>query len=249
MLCHPAQKRDDFICQYCGKDGLASLDDWHDSTIDHVQPVSHGGERKLDNEVACCSHCNSIKGERVFASIAEAREYIRKRRAERQKEYENVYAEIRGGKPADPLESVAANFHAVDFSSDADDLPGPGERQVYVLCWKSGGTEVPFYVGETNRLRGRMGDYQSAQFAACTDFRVGEAIRYLRDRRGLRIVLRYRETVDPRKDESALIRDLQLSGLRLLNSLPSYNYQEADKDEERRTVQRFCEMLLANEPL
>jgi len=78
---------------------------------------------------------------------------------------------------------------------------------------------------------------------------VGEAIRYLRDRRGLCIVLRYRETVDPRKDESALIRGLQLSGLRLLNSLPSYNYQEADKEEERRRVQRFCEMLLANEPL
>jgi hypothetical protein len=93
-----------------------------------------------------------------------------------------------------------------------------------------------------------MNDYQSAQFAACTDFRVGEAIRYLRERRSLRIVARYKKSGDPCKDESTLIRDLQLSGLRLLNSLPSYDYLKADKDEERRTVQKFCEMLVENQP-
>lgn len=146
------------------------------------------------------------------------------------------------------VESLLADFHAVDFPPKEGDLPGRGEGHVYVLCWSASGGDVPFYVGQTDRLRERMSDYQNAQFAASTDFRVGEAIRYLRDQRSLRIVVRYKKSKDPGKDEYTLIRDLQLFGLRLLNSLPSYDYVKAD-EEERRTAQRFCEMLLANQPL
>jgi hypothetical protein len=146
------------------------------------------------------------------------------------------------------LKAPLADFHTVDFPPRQGDLPGRGERYVYVFCWKANGKDVPFYVGQTNRLQGRMDDYQSAQFAASTDFRVGKAIRYLRDQRSLRIVVRYKESRDSVKDEYTLIRDLQLSGLRLLNSLPGYDYLKADKDEERRTVQRFCEMLMDNQP-
>ncbi len=35
---HPFQKRDNYTCQYFSKDGLSSLDNWHDSTIDHLIP-------------------------------------------------------------------------------------------------------------------------------------------------------------------------------------------------------------------
>jgi len=77
----------------------ACLDNWHDSTIDHVQPLSRGGKRQLENEVASCNYYSSIKGERLFVSVAEAKEYAKKRRDELQKDYERVYAEIRGGKP------------------------------------------------------------------------------------------------------------------------------------------------------
>jgi len=35
----------------------------------------------------------------LFVSVAEAKEYAKKRRDELQKDYERVYAEIRGGKP------------------------------------------------------------------------------------------------------------------------------------------------------
>jgi hypothetical protein len=146
------------------------------------------------------------------------------------------------------LKAALADFHTVDFPPRQGDLPGRGERHVYVFCWKANGKDIPFYVGQTNRLHGRMDDYQSAQFAASTDFRVGEAIRYLRDQRSLRIVVLYKESRDSVKDEYTLIRDLQLSGLRLLNSLPGYDYRKADKDEERRTVQKFCEMLMDNQP-
>ena len=37
------QKRDNYLCQYCGKDGLESLDNWHDSTVDHFRPRKYGG--------------------------------------------------------------------------------------------------------------------------------------------------------------------------------------------------------------
>lgn len=132
--------------------------------------------------------------------------------------------------------SLTADFDAVDFPPQGGNLPGRGEGYVYVLCWKANGRDVLFYVGQTTRLQERMNDYQNAQFAASTDFRVGEAIRYLRDQRSLRIVARYKKSTDQSIDEYALIRDLQLSGLRLLNSLPSYDYHKADKDEERQTV-------------
>lgn len=85
MLCHPVQRRDDLRCQYCGKDGLASLDNWHDLTIEYVRPQRHGGSDEPANLVASCSHCNSIKGDRWFESFEEARQYVLKRRQELQR--------------------------------------------------------------------------------------------------------------------------------------------------------------------
>lgn len=46
------------------------------------------------------------------------------------------------------------------------------------------------------------------------------------------------------EEERALIRDLQLCSLRLLNSLPSYDYSNAEREEQRQIVQKFCDMLL-----
>ncbi len=89
-----------------------------------------------------------------------------------------------------------------------------------------------------------MDDYWAKQFAACTDFRVGEAIRYLRDIRKFRIIVRYKQSSQPRKDEYATVRDLQTSGVRLLNDLLSYSYKDANEDEERTAVQKFCEGLI-----
>ncbi|XP_010553809.1 PREDICTED: uncharacterized protein LOC104823787 [Tarenaya hassleriana] len=47
--------RDDYTCQYCStRENL---------TIDHVLPISRGGEWKWENLVAACSRCNSRKGQ------------------------------------------------------------------------------------------------------------------------------------------------------------------------------------------
>lgn len=88
-----------------------------------------------------------------------------------------------------------------------------------------------------------MGDYCLAQFQASTDFRVGEAVRHLRETKRYQIVLRYRKIPEPAKDEYQLIRRLQLSGFRLLNDLLGYDCRTAQETDERVAVQEFCDVL------
>ncbi|ESQ33958.1 hypothetical protein EUTSA_v10008350mg [Eutrema salsugineum] len=49
--------RDDYTCQYCSsRENL---------TIDHVMPISRGGDWTWQNLVAACSRCNSKKGQKT----------------------------------------------------------------------------------------------------------------------------------------------------------------------------------------
>jgi len=93
---NPIHKRDNYICQYCGRDGLASLDDWHNLTTDHFIPSKHGGMDEEKNLITCCHYCNLIKGKKVFSSLEEARKYILKRRAELGETYQKVRKTIKG---------------------------------------------------------------------------------------------------------------------------------------------------------
>lgn len=49
--------RDDYQCQYC-----TSILNSTNTSIDHVLPRSRGGRTTWNNVVACCSSCNSKKG-------------------------------------------------------------------------------------------------------------------------------------------------------------------------------------------
>ena len=79
---HQAQIRDKFICQYCGEDGLASIENWRNSTVDHFIPIVSGGTTDLDNLKTSCRYCNSLKHRQLFKSVEEVIEYIRKRKEE-----------------------------------------------------------------------------------------------------------------------------------------------------------------------
>ncbi|RPI64746.1 MAG: HNH endonuclease [Planctomycetaceae bacterium] len=50
--------RDDEICQYCGQ---------HDASgeVDHVLPLSRGGNDMLENLVWACPECNRLKGDKT----------------------------------------------------------------------------------------------------------------------------------------------------------------------------------------
>ena len=50
-----------FCCEYCGRDLLASVDDYDSWQRDHVIPVSKNGEDEMDNLAVSCKTCNFIK--------------------------------------------------------------------------------------------------------------------------------------------------------------------------------------------
>ncbi len=52
--------RDGWRCAYCGREGGTG-----DLTVDHVKPLSRGGEHAWDNVVASCRRCNHRKGDRL----------------------------------------------------------------------------------------------------------------------------------------------------------------------------------------
>jgi hypothetical protein len=53
-------ERDGGMCAYCGKSIPYSA-----ATVDHVVPLSQGGESTWDNLVNCCSSCNQRKSNRT----------------------------------------------------------------------------------------------------------------------------------------------------------------------------------------
>jgi 5-methylcytosine-specific restriction endonuclease McrA len=52
--------RDMYTCQYCAVEFPKSQ-----LTLDHVQPVSRGGQTTWENSVTACNPCNSRKGNRM----------------------------------------------------------------------------------------------------------------------------------------------------------------------------------------
>ena len=50
-------ERDSYSCHYCGKQLTRFT-----ATLDHIQPVSKGGDNSFDNLTTACLHCNSRRG-------------------------------------------------------------------------------------------------------------------------------------------------------------------------------------------
>ncbi|MEI6347008.1 MAG: HNH endonuclease signature motif containing protein [Bacteroidota bacterium] len=57
-------ERDSFKCHYCDKQ-LTRFS----ATLDHIQPVSKGGDNSYDNLVTACLHCNSRRGAKPVMDI------------------------------------------------------------------------------------------------------------------------------------------------------------------------------------
>jgi hypothetical protein len=127
------------------------------------------------------------------------------------------------------------DFRILDFPENIE--------AVYVMLLVKNDTEIPFYVGETRRFWGRVSDYISAGFKAPTDFKVGEAIRYLR-KRGLKVIIKYKPSDNRKKDQDNLIKYIHGKRRRLLNDLAGYNYRTSSKAEERSRVIDFCDSIV-----
>lgn len=134
------------------------------------------------------------------------------------------------------------DFCVADYPPGPKGPPAGPSGFVYIFCWVNGKAEIPFYVGQTNGLLRRMNDYRLANFTACTDFCVGEAIKYLRNK-NYQIRVRYNPSPDPQRQEKVIIRRLLVCGVWLVNCLPRYEYRTDSQDDERLVVQRSCEMF------
>jgi len=49
-------ERDGYKCHYCGKQLTR-----YSATLDHIQPISKGGDNSYDNLITACLHCNSSR--------------------------------------------------------------------------------------------------------------------------------------------------------------------------------------------
>jgi 5-methylcytosine-specific restriction endonuclease McrA len=85
-------ERDQYRCQYCGLDGMASFDNALAMSVDFVLPRARKGKKDPRNLVACCRACNMIKGRRVYAGFDEAKAYVLARREELRKAWESKTA-------------------------------------------------------------------------------------------------------------------------------------------------------------
>jgi hypothetical protein len=127
-------------------------------------------------------------------------------------------------------------FQSLDFPKHRD--------IVYVLCYKRNNDDkiCPFYIGESSRHVGRLGDYLSANFSASTDFKVGEAIRYLHQL-GCHVEVKFKESSDRKSEEKSLLQEVKKT-YKLLNDLDGYNYKIANSDEEKSRIHVFIDEIL-----
>ena len=95
-----------FRCEYCGRDLLASIENYDAWQRDHILPISKGGAKAATNLALSCKTCNFMKRnwtpkERMDPAadrsgcIALVRALIRERREIKQSELERVRALVK----------------------------------------------------------------------------------------------------------------------------------------------------------
>lgn len=62
-------KRDEFACQYCGRKTPEAI-----LEIDHIIPISKGGDDDLENLTTSCFECNRGKGDSLLDTILKGRD-------------------------------------------------------------------------------------------------------------------------------------------------------------------------------
>ena len=138
----------------------------------------------------------------------------------------------------DCMKGLFSDFHDIEFPRNSD--------IVYIIYIVKDSEEIPIYAGESCRHMGRLGDYISANFSTPTDFKVGEAIKYIRTF-GYNVRIKYKETLD-RKNKEREISSYLRERYSLLNDLPGYDYLTAIESDERLKVQEFVrEKILAKD--
>ena len=131
-----------------------------------------------------------------------------------------------------------------NFDTDYQNILFPENPNViYIIGFDDFGNFKPIYVGESGRNIGRLGDYISAQFSAQTDFKVGIAVKYLKEL-DKKVIVKYRNSENKRKEQNIIIRKLQNQSIKLLNDVSGYNYRTANKEAETKKIKLFIDKIV-----
>lgn len=101
-------KRDSFTCQYCGKAAPDVI-----LHVDHIDPVSKGGDNSILNLITSCADCNGGKGARLLddhTALAKQREQLAAL-SERREQLKMMLEWRKGLKAIGNLERAAATDH------------------------------------------------------------------------------------------------------------------------------------------
>jgi HNH endonuclease len=100
--------RDDYICQYCYKNLLDSVEDWFLTEIDHIDPKANDRDN-CDNLAVACRSCNLLKvgcpldgiTDRI-KKIRRIRKFIEERKEEQKEILKGLRAWIKSNKWISP---------------------------------------------------------------------------------------------------------------------------------------------------
>lgn len=79
-------KRDGFVCQYCGGNPPSVI-----LHVDHIVPVSKGGENEMDNYITACDKCNLGKSNIPLTNIPKSLKEKSLEVAEREAQIKGYY--------------------------------------------------------------------------------------------------------------------------------------------------------------
>lgn len=104
-------KRDGFCCQYCGAKPPSVLE------LDHIHPVSQGGNNSRDNLITACFDCNRGKSDVLLTSIPESlaeRAALMQEKQDQLKAYSRLLKSIKRQQDAavTAIEQVFQEYHS-----------------------------------------------------------------------------------------------------------------------------------------
>lgn len=115
---------------------------------------------------------------------------------------------------------------------------------VYYLAFRrmKDDAETPFYVGETDRHVGRLGDYVASKLTAPTDFKVGVASKYLISL-GYEVFFRFFcvPAKERRQIEAALVAQFSKTFPLLNDNLSEASFKNKSEEEARKVVQQHVD--------
>ena len=133
-------EKDNFTCQYCG---AKSVDDNVLLEVDHIVPVSKGGDNNIENLVTSCKKCNIGKSAKKLG--AKKRLTLRQKEIkelEQRREQQEMYLKSRLNKKkeSEPLVNYIHNLYA-NYNIKLR-LNLLGENQIFALYKKIGFEQV-----------------------------------------------------------------------------------------------------------